>query len=80
MTVVCQLVARCGFVGKKEKLIRDRLLAGYRVDRIRKNLLLEPDNLTLADALKIAQTVDGAVQESSLLWPKSKSLLAAEVG
>lgn len=63
------LASRCGFAANEEKRIRDRLLAGCRVDRIRGKLLLEPDDFTLADALKIVQFVERAVRRSGMLGP-----------
>ena len=69
VTELRQLASRCGFGASVEELIRYRLLAGCRVDRIREKLLLEPDTLTLADALKIAQSVERALQESGQLGP-----------
>ena len=80
MTELRQLASRCGFGASEEELIRDRLLAGCRVDRIHEKLLLEPDTLTLADALKIAQSVERALQESVQLGPHRKEQSSAEVG
>lgn len=79
-TELRQLASRCGFGTNEEELLRDRLLAGCRVDRIREKLLQEADALTLADALKIAQTVERALQESGQLGPESKQLESVDVG
>ena len=54
VTKLRQLASRCRFGASEEELIRDRLLAGSRVARIREKLLLESDTLTLADGLKVA--------------------------
>ena len=68
------------FGANEEELLRDRLPAGCCVDRIREKLLLESNQLTLADALKIAQSAERAMQESDLLGAVNKQLSAAEVG
>ena len=77
VTELRQLASRCGFGESEEELIRDRLLAGCRVDRIWEKLFL---TLTLVDALKVAQSAERALQESGQLGPDKKSGSVAEVG
>ena len=71
VTELRQLASRCGYGATEVELIRDRLLAGCRINQIREKLLLESDTLTLTDALKVAQTVERALQESGELGPTS---------
>lgn len=70
---------RFGFAANEKELIRHRLLAECRVERIRERLLLEADNPTLLNALKIAQSVERSVLESGLFGPDNKQFAIAKV-
>ena len=64
ITELRKLATRCRFgVGESEHL-RDRFVAGCSHDRIRERLLMEPDDLTLDEGLKLAQTVERAAGEA----------------
>ena len=66
VTELRTLAARCSYPNDiRDELIRDRFVAGCSNARLRERLLLEPDNLTLNDALKLAQNFERASTESS---------------
>ena len=63
-TALCALASKCGYPeAVVEELIRDRLVAGARDEKIRERLLQEPDTLTLDRALVLAQTHERAAKE-----------------
>ena len=46
------------------EILRDRLVAGCKEDRIRERLFMEPDRVTLDQVIALAQTVERANLES----------------
>ena len=65
-TALRALAGKCNYAdAMREELIRDRLVAGCRNDRLRERLLMEPDTLTLEQALTISQNFERATTESS---------------
>lgn len=64
VTELRKLAARCKFGHSEAEHLRDRLVAGCCDEKIRERLFLESDDVTLDDALKIAQTVEGASSEA----------------
>ena len=65
-TALRALAAKCEYRQDfKDELIRDRLVAGCRNDRLRERFLLEPDTLTLEQALTIGEAFERATSESS---------------
>ena len=75
-TALRALAAKCGYreqmVGE---LIRDRLVAGCKDEKIRERFLQEPDSLTLEDALKLAQTFERAISEMKAVKEETMAVL-----
>ena len=66
VTALRALARKCNYLDEIfDELVRDRFVAGCANDRLREKLLLEPDELTLDQALTIAQTFERATTESS---------------
>ena len=66
VTILRSLASKCNYSDDmRDELIRDRFVAGCCNDRIRERLLLENDNMTLEQALTLAQTFERATSESS---------------
>jgi len=64
-TALRALAAKCGYPELQvSELVRDRLVAGCRDEKIRERLLQEPDDLTLDAALKLATTLERASTET----------------
>ncbi len=69
MANLCALTRACDYGGLHDQMIRDHLIEGTSCDKIRERLLIEPDDLTLADTIKTALQVESALECSSLLSP-----------
>ena len=75
-TALRALATKCGYPERlTPELIRDRVVAGCREDKIRERLLQEPDSLTLDDALKLAQTYERATSEMKAVTEQSKPVI-----
>ena len=73
VTELRRLACYCKFGAIELEVVRDRLVAGCFDDKIRERLFLEPDNLTLDNAIIIAQTVERAVSESKRIGTSQES-------
>ena len=62
-----ELARACEYGGLHDQMIRDQLIEGTSCDKTREKLLMEPDDLTLSDAIKIALQVESALECSTLL-------------
>ena len=62
-----ELARACDYGGLHDQMIRDQLIEGTSCDKTREKLLMEPDGLTLTDAIKIALQVESALECSTLL-------------
>jgi hypothetical protein len=66
VTALRSLAARCSYPSATlDELLLDRFVAGCSNARVRERLLVEPDDLVLDTALKIAQSLERAVAECS---------------
>lgn len=62
-----ELARACEYGALHDQMIRDQLIESKSCDKTRERLLMEPDDLTLTDAIKIALQVECALQCSTLL-------------
>ena len=70
------LATKCGYPDTiLNELVRDRVVAGCRDEKIRERLLQEPDSLTLDAALKLAQTLERAFFETKAVTESSKPVV-----
>ena len=64
VTTLRTLISKCGYPDTVfESLIRDRFVATSNNEKVREKLLLEPDTLTLNDALTHAMNIERAMKE-----------------
>ncbi len=65
MTGLRTLLNRCTYPENAvQELLRDRFVAGLTNDRLREKLLMEPDNLTVENAIRLTQNFERAKTES----------------
>lgn len=62
-----ELACACEYGALHDQIIRDQLIEGMSCDKTRERLLMEPDDLTLTDAINIALHVECALHCSTLL-------------
>ena len=78
VTALRTLSASCGYPDTiRDQLIRDRLVVGCSSSIIRERILLEEDQLTLEQALHIAQSSERATSETALLSKSNSSHIHA---
>lgn len=61
------LARHCDYGALQDEMIRDQMIEGTSCEKTREKLLMEPDHLSLADAIKTALQVESALEYSSLL-------------
>jgi hypothetical protein len=65
VTALRSLLSKCDYAeAVRDELLRDRFVAGCASDKIRERLMLEPDKLTIDEALVLAENVERASKES----------------
>ncbi|KAJ8339345.1 hypothetical protein SKAU_G00361310 [Synaphobranchus kaupii] len=73
VTDLRDLARKCSYGALQDQIIRDQLIEGTWCEKIREKLLLEPDELTLDDAIAKAMQVESALECSSMLTASSRS-------
>uniref|UniRef100_A0A671TQZ6 Retrotransposon gag domain-containing protein n=1 Tax=Sparus aurata TaxID=8175 RepID=A0A671TQZ6_SPAAU len=63
VSALCELAGPCDFGTLEDGLIVDQLIEKTSCTQLRERLLLEPDSMTLADALVIGKQLETAVME-----------------
>uniref|UniRef100_A0A672ZE48 Paraneoplastic antigen Ma-like C-terminal domain-containing protein n=1 Tax=Sphaeramia orbicularis TaxID=375764 RepID=A0A672ZE48_9TELE len=64
VSALCELTRHCDFGALKDGLIVDQLIEKTSCNQLRERLLLEPDTMTLADALAIGKQVETVLMEA----------------
>ena len=73
VTELKRLATCCKYGAVELELVRDRLVAGCNDDKARERLFQKPADLTLENAVVLAQTVERATSESKKFGEASKS-------
>ena len=80
-TALRALAAKCGYPDAiLNELVRDRVVAGCRDEKIRERLLQEPNSLTLDVACKLAQTLERAFSETKAVTESLKPVVDRVAG
>ena len=75
-TALRALAAKCGYPDAiLNELVRDRVVAGCRDDKIRERLFQEPDSLTPDVALKLEQTLERAFSKTKAVTESFKPVV-----
>ena len=73
VTELKRLATYCKYEAVELELVRHRLVAGCNDDKVRERLFQETADLTLENAVVLAQTIERATSESKRLGEASKS-------